>query len=134
MTTASAADLGSSLSSMGNASLAGVQTEMKIKGKAKAAAQDFEAMFLNTMFQQMFTGIDGDGPFGGSGALKVWRSFLTDQYAKTFAKSGGIGIAPNVYSELLRQQGIDVNAASGNGTSGKVATGKGVRGKGAYGQ
>ena len=46
------------------------------------AAQNFEAMFLNSMFQQMFTGIDGEGPFGGSGALKVWRSFLTDQYAK----------------------------------------------------
>ncbi len=54
----------------------------------------------------MFTGIDGDGPFGGSGALKVWRSFLTDQYAKTFAKNGGIGIASHVYDPLLKQQGV----------------------------
>ena len=129
MTTTSVAELGSSLSALGNAGLTGIQAEMKIKGKAKAAAQDFEAMFLNTMFQQMFTGIDGDGPFGGSGALKVWRSFLTDQYAKTFAKSGGIGIAADVYNELLRQQGIDPNA-----TAGKVATGKGLHGKGVYGQ
>ena len=129
MTTTSVAELGSSLSALGNAGIAGVQTEMKIKGKAKAAAEDFEAMFLNTMFQQMFTGIDGDGPFGGSGALKVWRSFLTDQYAKTFAKSGGIGIATDVYSELLRQQGITPTT-----TDGKGATGKEPRGKGAYGQ
>ena len=63
-------------------------------------------MFLNTMFQQMFTGVDGDGPFGGSGALKVWRSLLTDQYAKTFAKNGGIGIASHVYDALLKQQGV----------------------------
>ncbi len=62
-------------------------------------------MFINSMFQQMFTGIDGDGPFGGKGALKVWRSFLTDQYAKTFAKSGGFGIAAHVYDQLLKQQG-----------------------------
>ena len=54
-------------------------------------------MFLNTMFEQMSTGVDGDGPFGGSGALKVWRSMLTDQYAKNFAKNGGIGIASHVY-------------------------------------
>ena len=27
-------------------------------------------MFLNTMFQQMSTGVDGDGPFGGSGAAE----------------------------------------------------------------
>ena len=129
MTITSAAELGSSLSAMGNAGLAGVQAEMKIKGKAKAAAQDFEAMFLNTMFQQMFTGIDGDGPFGGSGALKVWRSFLTDQYARTFAKSGGIGIASDVYSELLRQQGLDSKSASGKATGGRAIHAKGVYGQ-----
>jgi peptidoglycan hydrolase FlgJ len=106
MSGTSAASLGLSLSSIGNADSAKVQAEMKIKSKAKAAAQNFEAMFLNNMFQEMFTGIDGDGPFGGSGALKVWRSFLTDQYAKSFAKAGGIGIANDVYQELLRQQGI----------------------------
>jgi peptidoglycan hydrolase FlgJ len=101
-----AADLGLSMSSLGTANVAQLTAEMKIKGKAKAAAQHFEAMFLNSMFQQMQTGIDGDGPFGGSGALKVWRSFLTDQYATTFAKAGGIGIANQVYQELLRHQGI----------------------------
>ena len=76
------------------------------KDKAKAASEKFEAMFLNSMFQQMFTGVDGDGPFGGSGALKVWRSFLTDEYAKTFARNGGVGIASHVYDQLLRHQGI----------------------------
>lgn len=101
-----AAELGSSLSSIGDAAKTNVQAEMRIKSKAKTAAHDFEAMFLNTMFQEMFTGIDGDGPFGGSGSLKVWRSFLTDQYAKSFAKAGGIGIAAEVYQELLRQQGV----------------------------
>ena len=35
------------------------------KAKARAAAEDFEAVFLNSMFSQMFTGIDGEGPFGG---------------------------------------------------------------------
>ncbi len=74
------------------------------KAKAKAASQDFEAVFLNTMFQQMFTGLKGEGPFGGNGATGVWRSFLTDEYAKSFAKSGGIGIADQVYSTLLSQQ------------------------------
>jgi Rod binding domain-containing protein len=72
--------------------------------KAKGAAQDFEAVFLNSMFQQMFTGIDGEGPFGGSGASGVWRSFLTDEYAKSFARAGGIGIADHVYSALIAQQ------------------------------
>jgi peptidoglycan hydrolase FlgJ len=74
--------------------------------KAHAAAQDFEAVFLNSMFQHMFTGVDGEGPFGGSGATGVWRSVLTDQYAKSVAKSGGIGIAAQVYQSLMAQQEI----------------------------
>jgi len=72
--------------------------------KAKAAAQDFEAVFLNSMFQQMFTGIDGEGPFGGGGAAGVWRSFLTNEYSKTFAKAGGVGIADEVYRSLIAHQ------------------------------
>ena len=106
MAIASAADLGLSLSSIGDSAGAQLRNEMQIKGKAKSAAQDFEAMFLNTAFQQMSTGIDGEGPFGGSGALKVWRSFLTNQYAKSFAKAGGVGIANQVYHELLQLQGV----------------------------
>lgn len=82
---------------------AGNYTEAS-KAKAKSAAQDFEAVFLNSMFQQMFTGMDGEGPFGGSGPAGTWRSFLTDEYAKSFAKAGGIGIADQVYSALLTQQ------------------------------
>ncbi|MGH6725030.1 MAG: flagellar assembly peptidoglycan hydrolase FlgJ [Pseudolabrys sp.] len=76
------------------------------KAKAHAAAQDFEAVFLNSMFQHMFTGVDGEGPFGGEGATGVWRSVLTDQYAKAIVKAGGIGIADHVYRSLMAQQEI----------------------------
>ena len=78
--------------------------------KARATAVDFEAQFLNTMFNQMFTGIDGDGPFGGGPAVGVWRSFLTDQYAKTFAKAGGVGIADQVYRTLIAHQEAQAQA------------------------
>jgi len=74
------------------------------KAKAKAAAQDFEGVFLNSMIQQMFSGLQGEGPMGGNGATGVWRSFLTDEIAKNFAKAGGIGIADQVYGTLLAQQ------------------------------
>jgi flagellar protein FlgJ len=106
MTSIAAAALGQSLGSIGDAQSAQAQAALNTKAKAKAASEKFEAMFLNSMFQQMFTKVDGDGPFGGSGALKVWRSFLTDQYAKTFAKTGGVGIASHVYDQLLKQQGV----------------------------
>ena len=78
--------------------------------KAKSAAQDFEAVFLGQMFQHMFTGIDGDGPFGGGVGVGVWRSFLTEQYAKSFAKAGGIGLANHVYRSLLAHQEASATA------------------------
>ena len=106
MTHISPVDLNVSLASIGAANGAQVQNALKIKAKAKQAAQSFEANFLGNMFQQMFTGIDGDGPFGGQGALKVWRSFMTDEIAKSFAKAGGIGISPMVYNQLLKEQGL----------------------------
>jgi peptidoglycan hydrolase FlgJ len=106
-TTANAtASLGQSLAALNAAQSGQAEAALKIKSKAKAASQQFESMFLNAMFQQMNTATDGDGPFGGSGALKVWRSMLTDQYASSFAKTGGIGIASAVYTQLLKQQGL----------------------------
>lgn len=74
------------------------------KAKAREQAVDFEAMFLNSMMSQMFTDTDADGPFGGGGSAGVWRSFLTEEYSKSFAKAGGIGIADQVYRALLQQQ------------------------------
>ena len=71
------------------------------QAKAKTTATDFEAMFLNSMFSQMTSGIKGDGDTPGTG---VWRSMLTDQYSKSFAKAGGVGISNDVYRTLILQQ------------------------------
>ena len=93
---------------------AGLGKSPQLNGKARQAAEDFEAVFLNSMFSQMFTAIDGDGPFGGGGTVGVWRSFLTDEYAKSFAKKGGIGIADQVYRALIAQQeAVKPNATKG---------------------
>jgi len=72
--------------------------------RMRAQAQDFEVQFVNSMFQQMYAGIHGDGPFGNSPGVAPWRSFLTEEYAKSFVKSGGIGIADTVYKSLLALQ------------------------------
>jgi len=74
------------------------------QAKAKATATDFEAMFLNSMFAQMTSGVKGDGPFGDTPGTGVWRSMLTEQYAKNFAKAGGVGISNDVFRTLILQQ------------------------------
>jgi flagellar protein FlgJ len=75
-------------------------TQKKIRGQA----QDFEAMFLNSMFSQMTSGIKGEGPFGDTVGTGVWRSMLTDEYSKSFAKAGGVGISNEVFRTLILQQ------------------------------
>jgi Rod binding domain-containing protein len=79
--------------------------------KAKATAQDFESVFLNSMFSQMTAGVKGDGPFGDTTGTGVWRSMLTDQYAKSFAKAGGIGISHDVFRTLILQQAGGASAS-----------------------
>ena len=76
------------------------ETQKTLRGKA----QDFEAMFLNSMFSQMTSGIKGDGPFGDTPGTGVWRSMLTEEYSKSFAKSGGVGISNDVFRTLILQQ------------------------------
>jgi Rod binding domain-containing protein len=74
------------------------------QAKAKSTAQDFEAMFLNTMFSQMTSGLKGDGPFGDTPGTGVWQAMQTEQYARSFAQAGGIGISNDVYHTLILQQ------------------------------
>jgi len=72
--------------------------------KAKTNAQEFESVFLNSMFQQMFAGVKGDGPMGSTSGTGAWRSMLVDEHAKSFAKSGGVGISNDVFRTLIMQQ------------------------------
>jgi len=76
----------------------------KAQAKAKSVATNFEAMFLNSMFSEMTAGLKGEGPFGETQGTGVWRSMLTEQYAQSFARAGGVGIASEVYRTLILQQ------------------------------
>ena len=85
------------------------------QAKAKATATDFEAMFLNSMFSQMTNGVKGEGPFGDTPGTGVWRSMLTEQYSKNFAKAGGVGISDEVFRTLILQQAKTGTAGAGQG-------------------
>lgn len=83
----------------------------KQQAKAQKTATDFEAMFLNIMFSQMTSGLKGEGPFGDTPGTGVWRSMLTEQYSKTFAQAGGVGVATEVYRTLIMQQAKTIRTA-----------------------
>ena len=79
--------------------------------KATTTSQDFEAMFLNSMFSQMTAGLKGEGPFGDTPGTGVWRSMLTEQYSKSFAKAGGVGVSDAVFRALIMQQASEAKPA-----------------------
>jgi len=87
----------------------------KAQAKAKATATDFEAMFLNAMFSQMTNGVKGEGPFGDTPGTGVWRSMLTEQYSKNFAKAGGVGISDDVFRTLILQQAKSSGSTAARG-------------------
>ncbi|MFO1154839.1 MAG: rod-binding protein [Rhodospirillales bacterium] len=70
----------------------------------RKAAVDFEAVFLTEMLKPMFEGIEAEAPFGGGNSEDIWRSFQIDEFGKAIARSGGVGIAPVIYQELLQVQ------------------------------
>lgn len=74
------------------------------KTAVREAAVEFEAVFLNTMLQNMFTGLDQGGTWGAGPGADAWQSLLIDEYARSIAETGGIGLADSVERELLALQ------------------------------
>jgi peptidoglycan hydrolase FlgJ len=72
--------------------------------KTRAQAENFESAFISSMMQHMFTGIGNDGPLGSAPSVGPWRSLLTEQYAKSFVKAGGLGLANQIYKAMAARQ------------------------------
>jgi len=74
------------------------------EAKARTASEGFEATFLQNMLDNMVSGLGDEGPLGGGQAGGAWRGFLTDEMARSMAKTATLGIAPQVYREMMRIQ------------------------------
>jgi peptidoglycan hydrolase FlgJ len=72
---------------------------------AYKAAQEFEAVFLSQMVEQMHIGLKADGPFAGGFAEETYRSLMYQEIGRQMTQSGGVGIADAVYQEILKLQG-----------------------------
>lgn len=80
---------------------------IKDKESARRVAEEFEAMFLSQMLAPMFESLETDGLTGGGAAERAFRPMLVEEYAKEMAQQGGIGLADQVYTEILRMQGLE---------------------------
>ena len=75
--------------------------------QVRATAEDFEAVFLAQMVEQMM-GDSTESSFGGGPGEAAFSSMLNEEFAKVMAKAGGIGLADSLVREMLAlQEGQD---------------------------
>lgn len=74
-------------------------------GKAREAAEAFEAQVLGQMFQLVMKDMPIDDVFGGGPGERIFRDMLTNTWAEETVRAGGIGIADAVTRTLLEAQG-----------------------------
>ena len=67
-------------------------------------AKDFEAMFVTEMLRPMFEDIKPDETFGGGKGEEVFSGFMIEEYGKSFAAAGNLGIADLVKAQLIEMQ------------------------------
>ncbi len=75
-----------------------------VNEQARQQAEELEAVFLNTLVKEMLSSVNTESEFGGGYAEETWRSMQSEQFAAAMARSGGIGIADQIMSSLLRIQ------------------------------
>ena len=87
-----------------SAAVAATQATSPAVEAARRTGEEFEALFLSSIMENLFTGVATDGPVGGGKAEGMWRSVMLQEYGKVTAKAGGVGIAAAVQREILRLQ------------------------------
>jgi len=74
--------------------------------ETRKVAEDFEALFIGQMLKFAYAGVKVDPTFGGGHGEEMFRSVLLDEYGKSISRAGGVGIADQVYRELMRTQEV----------------------------
>ena len=75
-----------------------------VPAKVRAAAEEFEAVFLSQMLATMTQELGGAG--GVAGGDDVYRDMFTKEVAKMISRTGGIGVADTILQEMLKNQEI----------------------------
>ncbi|TCL75650.1 rod-binding protein [Rhizobium sp. BK251] len=85
------------------------------------AYRKFEAMVLQNFVKSMLPS-ESENVYGKGATGEIWKGMMAEQLGNVLSKSGGVGIAEQMYSEqLARERGAGVVKASTDENDRKVA-------------
>lgn len=71
--------------------------------RLRAAAQDFESVFLHQLVKMMRSTVEKSGLISGGRAEEIFQDMLDEKYAATLGKNSRIGLADLIYEELKKK-------------------------------
>ncbi|SEA56258.1 rod-binding protein [Rubrimonas cliftonensis] len=85
-------------------------TDAARRAAMREAAVEFEAVFIAQMLEHSGVGRAPEG-FGGGAGEDAFRSHLLGEQGRIMARSGGLGLAQEVYEALLKREGLSSEKA-----------------------
>ena len=71
------------------------------EGKLKKACRDFEAIFIQQMLKAMRQTVQESDLFGKGSEKETFQSLFDEEWSKSLAQQGGIGIGKMLYRQVL---------------------------------
>lgn len=78
----------------------------RTQARTQAQAQEFEAVYLGQMLNQMTAGIGNDTGFDGGHAEQQWRTMMNEHLGRQISARGGVGLSDTIQRELMRLQEV----------------------------
>lgn len=79
--------------------------------KIKELSQEFEAVFLDLVFQSMRKTVPKSEMTDGGAGEEVFRSMLDQEYSKTMSKQNLTGIAATIEKDMLKLMEVHATTA-----------------------
>ncbi len=77
------------------------ETSVQKPDKLKSACIDFEAIFIGKMLEGLRNTVDKSGFIDAGAGEEIFQDMLFDEYAKSMAQKGTLGIAEMMYKDIL---------------------------------
>ncbi|MGM0452568.1 MAG: rod-binding protein [Thermodesulfobacteriota bacterium] len=71
----------------------------------KQVCQDFEAVFINTLFKEMRSTVPDEGYLGDGPGKEVFQEMMDSEVSRQVARQGGLGLGRQLYQQFQAKPG-----------------------------